>query len=375
MPDRAEALDFITSNVKNPPSHTFISFSNGSHSSEKGAGAANVEYNFHDPPNSQTLSVRVGNAEETTPYQAELTGFELAVGNASANAPQGTLFLWFFTDNQTLIRDITETLRAKPGMTTCLSIRWSLNKIILRHPGSTAAVLWCPSKKDIQGLEIADTAAKAAYSLPQVIETSSNPHVISKKIKQQLASSVASTPPFPKHTLDRLMGFYNPVATYKALAKLPRPEATAVAQLLSGHCPLNAYLHRFKASDNPDCNLCNQHEDVCHLLTACRKFVGIRRALFNTTKRKPRQTVSTSPPIWKSLNTWATSYRSPSGSTRPDTANSSPLDLTPGHPLDPPIAINPTTDLPPSPSPVSTPYIITRPQPQQAPTNLQPPPL
>lgn len=301
--NKEEALAFIKGNVANPPSHTFISFSDGSHSPENGAGAAAVEYNVRDPPASKVLSVRVGSAEDTTPYQAELTGFELAVANASANAPQGTLFFWFFTDNQTLIHDITGILRAKPGMTTCLRIRQSLGKLVKRRAGSTAAILWCPSKKDVQGLAIADKAAKAASSLPQIIDASPNPQAVSKKIQLQLAKSITSTP--PKHTLDRLMGFYDPVTTCKALMKLPRPEASAVAQLRSGHCPLNAYLHRFKASDTPNCDLCNQREDVCHLLTTCRKFVGIRHALFNAAKKKKTNTnrtdLLTNPNVFEDL--------------------------------------------------------------------------
>lgn len=48
---------------------------------------------------------------------------------------------------------------------------------------------------------------------------------------------------------------------------------------------MNAYLFRFEASDSPNCELCKQHEDVCHLLTTCKKFVGLRRNLYNAARR------------------------------------------------------------------------------------------
>lgn len=129
---------------------------------------------------------------------------------------------------------------------------------------------------------------------------------ILKRIKCQLLDTV-TTPP-PEHVLDRLMGFYEPPATFKALSKLPRPDATAVAQIQSGHCPLNAYLYRFKASDTPNCELCRQQEDVCHLLTSCRKFVGIQRTLFNAARKKktrPNQThLLTNPALFKDVGTF-----------------------------------------------------------------------
>ena len=111
--------------------------------------------------------------------------------------------------------------------------------------------------------------------------------------------------PPPKRVLDQLMGFFNPLATFKALSKLNRPDATAVAQIRSGHCPLNAYLHRFKASDTPNCDLCKQRDNVDHLLTNCRKFVGLQRTLFNAAKKHKTQTnrvhLLTDPSMFKEL--------------------------------------------------------------------------
>lgn len=76
-----------------------------------------MEYDIADPPASRTLSVIFGDPEETSPYQAELTGLELAVANAGARAPRATLFFWFFTDNQTVIQNITDQAQAKAGLT------------------------------------------------------------------------------------------------------------------------------------------------------------------------------------------------------------------------------------------------------------------
>lgn len=57
MTSQAEALTFVNDNLVDPPPNTFVSFSDGSHSSVTGAGAAAVEFNTQDPSNSRTLSV------------------------------------------------------------------------------------------------------------------------------------------------------------------------------------------------------------------------------------------------------------------------------------------------------------------------------
>lgn len=230
----------------------------------------------------QTLSVRVGDADVTTPYQAELAGMELAVANASSKAPVTTQFFWFLTDNQTVIRDLTEPLKVKVGMLTCLRIRGNISKLSRRYPNSKAAFIWCPSKSDVEGMKRADAAAKAATTLRQVITQPPHPPAILKQIKEQEAEAARTPPSQPE--LTRLLGKFNPVETFKALCKLPRPDATLVAQIRSGHCPLNSYLFRFKAVESPLCDLCRQVEDVDHFLTQCRKFIGLRRDLFKAAK-------------------------------------------------------------------------------------------
>lgn len=158
-------------------------------------------------------------------------------------------------------------------MLTCLRIRRNFAKLLHRYPNSKAAIIWCPSKSAIEGMTRADAAAKAATDLPQLIDQPPNPPAILKRIKEQLAAAARSPP--SSSELTRLLGKFNPQETLKALCKLPRSDATFVAQIRLGHCPLNSYLHRFRAVDSPKCDLCDQVEDVDHFLLQCKKFTGI----------------------------------------------------------------------------------------------------
>lgn len=99
-------------------------------------------------------------------------------------------------------------------------------------------------------MQRADAEAKAATTLRQVIAQPPHPPAILKKIKEQVVEAKRSPPTHPE--LTRLLGTFNPEETLKALTKLSRPDTTFVAQIRAGHCPLNGYLHRFKAADSPD---------------------------------------------------------------------------------------------------------------------------
>lgn len=228
------------------------------------------------------LKVRVGDATNTTLYQAELTGFELAVANARAKAPLPTNYFWFFTENQTVIRDLTKPMKPKAGMETCLRIQASLGKLIRRHPGTRISIIWCLSKTDVAGLNAAEAAAKEAMSLQQAIDTPPDPTATRACIKASLKVAATANP--SAEAINRLLGHFDPAKTYVALSKLTRPYATLVAQLRSGRCPLNGYLYRFKAADNPKCDVCSQVEDVHHLLPACKKFAGLHKQLFNSAR-------------------------------------------------------------------------------------------
>lgn len=198
----------------------------------------------------------MGDADNTTPYQAELVGIEIAVENALAVAMLQEKLFWFFTDNQTLIKDLTKTSGAKPGMAACAQVRRLMQKLLRGRPDAEVALIWCPLKKDVPSMTQVDSAAKEAALLPQRLSLALNPTSIKKRISTQLKGAACTRP--SQEVLKRLMKIFEPTDTFMALCSLPLPDATIVAQLRSGHFPLNAYLHCFKAGNSPNCDLCQQ---------------------------------------------------------------------------------------------------------------------
>ena len=58
-----------------------------------------------------------------------------------------------------------------------------------------------------------------------------------------------------------------------------RRDATILAQLRTGHCPLNKYLHRVGRRESPECGCGYGEETVEHFLLECPRYSIQRRAL------------------------------------------------------------------------------------------------
>lgn len=92
----------------------------------------------------QVLKVRVGDANNPKPYQAKLTGFDLAVANAKAEASPLTTFFWLLTDNQTIIRDLAEVSKVKPSTSSCTHIKRAMQALLRNRKSTNIAIIWCP---------------------------------------------------------------------------------------------------------------------------------------------------------------------------------------------------------------------------------------
>ncbi|KAJ6495174.1 hypothetical protein C8R45DRAFT_823974 [Mycena sanguinolenta] len=53
---------------------------------------------------------------------------------------------------------------------------------------------------------------------------------------------------------------------------LSRPQCSALTQLRAGHIGLNGYLHPFKLSPSPLCQLCAVPESVPHFFLICQAY-------------------------------------------------------------------------------------------------------
>jgi len=151
---------------------------------------------------------------------------------------------------------------------------------------------WVPGHEGIEGNEKADTEAKRAAEGPHKNRRNEHYHLIrgipdsksatkqtlKAKVRREHEKEFRKSPRY-----DKAVKYDNkaPSPNFRKMsAKLTRRQASALIQLRTGHVPLQAYLHRFKLSDTPECLTCgDEPETVTHYLMHCRTHERQRRRL------------------------------------------------------------------------------------------------
>lgn len=245
----------------------------------------------------------MGEKDFFTAYDGKLTSFLLALGLARA-APPETRFIWILNNIQTSIKEPTDP----PPPKSCQHIRHligrELQHLLTNCPTATIVVIWCAKGGDNSPRSQVDTLAKAATLLRTSSGLLTSYKALQVMFKEQEKGRIDQAEVDPT-TLHRIHNSFQPAETYKALSKLAWPDTTMVAHLRSGHCPLNAYLFRFRVADSPHCALGGNKETIEHFLLTCRKFVGLHRRLFKAASKvkipHTRQALLSDPRMFQSL--------------------------------------------------------------------------
>lgn len=179
--------------------------------------------------------------------------------------------------------------------------------LVTIHPESKISLIWCPSKQGVIGMDSSGHGGERSGKPTSEPRLDTKPWVYQQKY-QETTEFFNQPLPSSQKELTFLLGTHKPGETYKSSCKLPRPEATMITRLQSGHCPLNGYLARFHTADTPDCDICHQQKDDNHLLMVCRKFVELRRTLFGTARKAEiapnRAQLLTTLKMFKALSTF-----------------------------------------------------------------------
>lgn len=185
---------------------------------------------------------------------------------------------WVFIDNQPSIRALTQPLRASPGLSLRRQAVEALVKLASASPSSSVTLVWCPAHVGIPENEEVDQAAKDATVTGRPLELPVSLAAVKQLINLKCKDSICKQPTPP--IVRRLQGTHNPTQVRKALSAQPRHSATAIAQLRAGHTPLSAFLHRIRATDDPNCQDCGQPETTAHYLLLCQRYTSQRKTLF-----------------------------------------------------------------------------------------------
>ena len=255
-------------------------YTNGSNIDGKVGAAA---YNATTLTTSQQ---HLGSETSFNVFAAEVEAVNLALKQWQLNSHSCHPRCHLYSDSQAGCTAILQPKR-QSGQSIIKEVLDRIDTIHRRHPNWQLAILWVPGHQGIDGNELADAAAKQAARISPSSHRDRYPHNRLKSSLQQAISSITKTKwdnYWSQNTsashLRRILSkpsskpepkLYNSITT--------RASCTTLAQLRTGHCGLNKYLHRFKLANSAFCECGYGKETVEHFLLECRRYKEDRKLL------------------------------------------------------------------------------------------------
>jgi ribonuclease HI len=259
---------------------------------------------------SDIAAVYIGNQETCTILAAEIIALEYALEYTLERTLGGNQWQRIYTDSQGLIRALQQgwaTADARPALARV----WALLHRA-RRCNPSLQVRWIPAHKGILGNERADELAKRAATTALSFNRTIHSGIqitrhqqgmqdnIDKERQARTTETAKNRPTAGQHTwkLDQALPYPHMRRVYNLLNA---EEANILMQARSGHDNLNAYKHRLRLIDDPQCECGRGYETTSHILLRCtrsdeqRKTLGsdektpVRGAAYEPTKRRRRR--------------------------------------------------------------------------------------
>ena len=213
-------------------------------------------------------------------YTAELTAVCLALEWAASED----------TANVVILSDSLSTVTAIGG---CMYQRHplvcrALNAIhSMKTSGRVVALAWVPAHCGIAGNENAD--AKAREAVEQTCEELKTPITQTEAITRvnQEYRSVWNQRYTDAEEAAHFKKFFQTTYDWVSVRDMPRAHQTTLFRLQTGHCRLNAHLHRLGIVESPLCSNCGVIEDVVHFVLECPKYRQNRENLLHHCRSIP----------------------------------------------------------------------------------------
>jgi ribonuclease HI len=186
----------------------------------------------------------------------------------------------------------------------CLEHQHKLTTLVysaLEAASATGAMLaYVPGHRGIRGNETADALAKAAARSGKFVDVPVPKAFVQQLLRNRCSalwslewSSIDPDKPYRRFAPD--------VAAFqKCLGQDGKKASLEVRQLISGHCQLGHYLHRFAKATTALCQFCTEEdEDVAHFLLRCPRWEGIRMEVLGELLDKKRHSESLRHLLWE----------------------------------------------------------------------------
>ena len=249
------------------------------------------------------LKLHLGSTEQHTVYEAELVGMIMGLHLIKTEKGSKTKCV-LNVDNQAAIVAIKSEMK-KSGQHLAANVLQLAKQLLNRRTNRNFRLTfrWSAGHIGIQGNEDADEAAKAAADgessdrkdLPSYLRKELG-HSLSavrqtrnEQLKKNWTAVWTKSPRFKRLKFEDLLTPHSQkYLKYISSGSITRKAASTIFQLRVGHAPLNAYLHRFKKINSPQCPACGDpFETPEHFLLQCPSHAHERWPILNQTRGRP----------------------------------------------------------------------------------------
>ena len=255
-------------------------FTDGSARNDRiGIGVVHRTFAFH-----QTI----GTPDDLTVYFAELFAIYQAVANIRRfvqSQPQAKdKIVVVFCDNQAALRSL-----ASPGQQSGQFMLRSIIEavhLLRKHSECMIEFHWVPAHAGVELNERANTQAREATEMDSTPQQPRIPRLLTAARRQTTTHnngqkmSTTEKEIFRRHIDQAIPGKH--VRTL--YDRLHKKDASILAQLRTGRCRLNHYLHRIGAVESAMCQCGRETETVRHFLFRCPRWRSIRNSSYLTSQ-------------------------------------------------------------------------------------------
>jgi len=237
-------------NDQYPRSQWIHVFTDGSSQDAITKGGAGIQILM---PDAQKTELSIATGKLSTNYRAELHAILEATKTLQEQKLKESNIV-FLCD----CKSVLQTIQNEPEDFLTRTTLEHLNQLSIDNK---VALQWIPAHCGVAGNEAADRLAKAGTRKEQFC------HKISLKEAKTLAKRKY------KHTWRQRTGSNHP---QDPILKLDRSQQTTIFRLRTGHCRLQAHLHKMKAAKTAQCLCQNGLQTPEHILQTCPLFDDLR---------------------------------------------------------------------------------------------------
>jgi ribonuclease HI len=260
-----------------PNANTAIIYTDGSGIDKKIGAAA------YAPTSGEASLHHLGGETKFNVYTAEITAMQLALERLWNYQRYSSCCI--YTDSQTAIKSIERPHR-QSGQSIIKGLLDCIEEILYNRTHLQIEIAWIPGHFEIQGNERADMEAKKAAMDPTLNQLhkqkplkSARTRYIKAAAKEQWHKSWTEDTKTAKtlRHITKRKGSKSGPKLYNDMVS--RNTVTTIAQLRTGHCGLNYYLHQLGKKASPYCECGYGKETVEHYLLECRKYKEQRKRM------------------------------------------------------------------------------------------------